>query len=125
MTANNIKALIDGFGEGFLILLCGSTWASALDQVSYKTLKPLLERLAGKELELHKVAEMAKKILKYAANKGLVTKMLKIVIRAQELTTRQRRKLSLTKSLGPSEAESQAASMFGNISEDTECIGNE
>ncbi|THV71898.1 hypothetical protein D6D28_04106 [Aureobasidium pullulans] len=109
MTANNIKALIDGFGEGFLILLCGSTWASALDQVSYKTLKPLLERLAGKELELHKVAEMAKKILKYAANKGLVTKMLKIVIRAQELTTRQRRKLSLTKSLGPSEADLERA----------------
>ncbi|THX58606.1 hypothetical protein D6D06_02798 [Aureobasidium pullulans] len=104
MTANNVKALIGAFDEGSLILLL---------------------RLAGKELEFHKVAEMAKKILKYAANKGLVTKMLKIVIRAQELTTRQRRKLSLTKSLGPSEAESQAASMFGNISEDTECIGNE
>ncbi|TIA30131.1 hypothetical protein D6C79_09748 [Aureobasidium pullulans] len=120
MTANNIKSLIDAFGEGFLILLCGSTWASALDQVSHKTLKPLLEKLAGKEPELRKVAEMAENILKYAANKGLMTEMPKIIIRAQELTRKQRGKLSLTELLGPSEADSQAASMFGehNISED-------
>ncbi|TIA18179.1 hypothetical protein D6C80_03577 [Aureobasidium pullulans] len=99
MTANNTKALIDAFGEGLLILLCGSTWASAPDQVSHKTLKPLLEKLAGKEPELRKVAEMAEKILSQA---------------------RQRRKLSLTEFLGLSEAKSQAASMFGehDISED-------
>ncbi|THX38986.1 hypothetical protein D6D10_04648, partial [Aureobasidium pullulans] len=120
MTTNNIKALNDAFGEGFLILLCGSTWASALDQVSHKTHKPLLEKLAGKVPELRKVAEMAEKILKYAANKGLMTEMPKIIIRALELTTKQRGKLSLTELLGPPEAESQAASMFGehDISED-------
>lgn len=63
---------------------------------------------------------MAENILKYAANKGLMTEMPKIIIRAQELTTKQRGKLSLTEFLGPSEAESQAASMFGehDISKD-------
>ncbi|THW16628.1 hypothetical protein D6D24_04332 [Aureobasidium pullulans] len=106
MTANNIKSLIDAFGEGFLILLCGSTWASALDQVSHKTLKPLLEKLAGKEPELRKVAEMAENILKYAADKGLMTEMPKIIIRAQELTTKLRGKCPLTELLGPSETES-------------------
>lgn len=30
MTANHVKSLADAFGEGSLILLCGSTWASAL-----------------------------------------------------------------------------------------------
>ncbi|THY32499.1 hypothetical protein D6D01_02584 [Aureobasidium pullulans] len=88
MTANNVKSLVDAFGEGSLILLCGSTWASSLDQVSYKTLKSLLEKLAGKEPELRKVAEMTEKILKYAANKSLMTEMPKIIIRAQELTTK-------------------------------------
>ncbi|KEQ85064.1 hypothetical protein M438DRAFT_405374 [Aureobasidium pullulans EXF-150] len=122
MTANNVKSLVDAFGEGSLILLCGSTWASALDQVSHKTLKPLLENLATKEPQLRKVAEMAEKILKYAANKGLMTEMPKIIIRAQELTTEQRGKLSLTELLGPPEAELQAVSMFGehDISEDAD-----
>lgn len=122
MTANNVKSLVDAFGEGSLILLCGSTWASALDQVSHKTLKPLLENLATKEPQLRKVTEMAEKVLKYAANKGSITEMPEIVIRAQEVTPRQRRKLSLTELLGPSEAESQAASMFDehNSSEDAD-----
>ncbi|THX09416.1 hypothetical protein D6D13_06026 [Aureobasidium pullulans] len=105
-----------------LSYLCDSTWASALDQVSHKTLKPLLENLATKEPQLRKVAEMAEKILKYAANKGLLTEMPKIIIRAQELTTEQRGKLSLTELLGPPEAELQAVSMFGehDISEDAD-----
>ncbi|CAD0032231.1 unnamed protein product [Aureobasidium pullulans] len=100
MTANNVKSLVDAFGEGSLILLCGSTWASALDQVT----------------------EMAEKVLKYAANKGSITEMPEIVIRAQELTTEQRGKLSLTELLGPPEAELQAVSMFGehDISEDAD-----
>jgi hypothetical protein len=54
MTAKNVKAMVDIFGQGSLLLMCKTVWASALDQVSEQILKPLLQQLAAKEPELVK-----------------------------------------------------------------------
>lgn len=55
MTAKAVKLVADLFGISSLFLIWRSVWLSAIDQMSDKTIKPLLQELAKKEPELHEL----------------------------------------------------------------------
>ena len=63
MTAKTIAAFVGVFGEGALLLMRKSVWQSTLDQVSDKTIKPLLEDLVRREPKPRKLAELVGKIV--------------------------------------------------------------
>jgi hypothetical protein len=59
MTAKGVKVFVDVFGEGALLLMRKSPWQFALDQVSNKTIRLLLEKLAANKAELCKISKFA------------------------------------------------------------------
>lgn len=69
MTAKNMKAFVDCFGEGCLLLMFKSPWLSALDQVSDKTVRPLLEKLVAEEPEPREIAQLAGVVVKYVKDR--------------------------------------------------------
>ncbi|KAG9516382.1 hypothetical protein KCU93_g9179, partial [Aureobasidium melanogenum] len=107
MTAKNIKAFVDYFGEGCLLLMSKSPWPSALPQVSDTTVKPLLEKLAAEEPELREIAQLAGSIVKYAKDKRQIAEMPKVLIRAQKLEVEQRSRFTVKELLSPPESEEQ------------------
>lgn len=108
MTANNVKAFVDCFDEGCLLLMSKSPWLSALPQVSDTTVKPLLERLEAEEPELREIAQLAGAIVKYVKDRHHIANMPKIVIRAQEMKVEQRGRFSMLELLSPPKPEEQA-----------------
>ncbi|THW81680.1 hypothetical protein D6D17_09583 [Aureobasidium pullulans] len=82
MTAKCVKVFVDVFGEGALLLMRKSPWQSALDQVSDKTIRPLLEKLAANKAELCKISKLAGVVVKYAETSKSVAKMPRIIMRA-------------------------------------------
>ena len=120
MTAKNMCLFVTVFGEGSLLLMRKSVWQSTLDQVSDKTIKPLLEKLVDREPELQKVVGLAGRIVKYTKS-GVLEEVPKTIIRAQELDPGARRKLSLVELLGHAKEKTTALSMFsGHESDDHE-----
>ncbi|KAH0338034.1 hypothetical protein KCU81_g7817, partial [Aureobasidium melanogenum] len=108
MTANNVKAFVDCFDEGCLLLMSKSPWLSALPQVSDTTVKPLLEKLAAEEPELREIAQMAGASVKYVKDRNHIANMPKIVIRAQEMKVEQRGRFSMLELLSPPKPQEQA-----------------
>ncbi|KAH0364682.1 hypothetical protein KCU65_g6610, partial [Aureobasidium melanogenum] len=86
MTAKAVKLLADVLGSGSLLLMRRSVWLSALDQMSEKTIKPLLEELAENEPGLREVGLLAGENTEYVRNKGAIVKVPKVVICVQELS---------------------------------------
>jgi len=120
MTAKNMCLFVSVFGEGSLLLMRKSVWQSTLDQVSDKTIKPLLEKLVEREPELRKVVGLAGRVVKYTKS-GVSEEVPKTIIRAQELDAGARHQLSLVNLLGPAKKKTAAISMFkGNESDDYE-----
>lgn len=82
MTAKGVKVFIDVFGEGALLLMRKSAWQFALDQVSDKMIRPLLEKLAANKAELCKISKLAGVVVKYAETSKSVAEMPRIIMRA-------------------------------------------
>lgn len=69
MTAKGVKVFVDVLGEGALLLMRKFSWQFALDQVSDKTIRPLLEKLAANKAELYNIPKLAGVVVKYAETK--------------------------------------------------------
>ncbi|THX24792.1 hypothetical protein D6D12_07415 [Aureobasidium pullulans] len=72
--------------EGALLLMRKSPWQFALDQVSDKTIRLLLEKLAANKAELCKISGLAKAVL---------AEMTQTITRAQEIHAKERSNFSL------------------------------
>ncbi|KAH0166565.1 hypothetical protein KCU67_g4240, partial [Aureobasidium melanogenum] len=118
MMAKNIKAFVDVFGEGCLLLMWKSMWSSVLDQMPHKIVKRLLEKLAAEEPELLKVTQSAGRLVNYVTDKRMTAEMPEIVIHAQEVPIEQRSALSLERLLGPSKEGEALASLFADSGEE-------
>ncbi|KAG9597710.1 hypothetical protein KCU77_g4177, partial [Aureobasidium melanogenum] len=113
-TADNLKAFVDVFGKGCLLLMGKTIRPSVLDQMSHKIVKPLLEKLAAEEPELLRVTQSAGRLVNYVMDKRMTVDMPDIVIYAQEVPVEQRSALTLEKLLGPSKQDEALASLFAD-----------
>ncbi|KAK6002883.1 hypothetical protein QM012_001633 [Aureobasidium pullulans] len=118
MTAKNMKAFVDCFGEGCLLLMYKCPWSSALPQVSGTKLKPLLDQLVAEEPELREMAQLAGAFVRYVKDRHTILDMPKIVIRAQEWKVEQRGRFSILELLSPPEPEEQADLTSDEVSDD-------
>ncbi|THY27095.1 hypothetical protein D6D00_05140, partial [Aureobasidium pullulans] len=80
------RVFVDVFGEGALLLMRKSPWQFALDQVSDKTIRLLLEKLAANKAELCKISELARAVL---------AEMTQTITRAEEIHEKERSNFSL------------------------------